>query len=148
MKSTIVVVVLLMSAFGAAAQETDPALVTEKPAAKEQAPKIDASPTKLLELLAETEEPPERPGRVEFHAGRIDVRAFGTRFGIGYLPIMPAFVGARFVGTKEWPDAFSMLGVQIPNTPQTWRRSRERNVELRRIERTSKVRMTVQVKGQ
>lgn len=142
MKTTLAVVVLLITAVTAAAQQQAPPAVPPETTP----PKIDASPDSLMKLLAD-HEAPKPSERVDVHFGAIDVRAFGTRFRIGYLPFAMPFVGSRFSITKEWPDAFSVLGTPIAMTPRQFARSRAMTYELRRIEKLEKVKATVKVGG-
>jgi hypothetical protein len=95
----------------------------------------DYSRDNLQRLVAEIPEPPEREPRVQFGFGTVSFRALGTSWRFNYLPIMAPLAGTAMTTSRQTPDAFSLLGTPIAETPQTFRDRREMNAERRRIER-------------
>jgi hypothetical protein len=122
-------------------------LITAAALAQEQQPVAVQSPTysrdELLRIFANTPEPPEHRPRVEYGFGSISFRALGTQWRFNYLPVMAPLQGTRPTTSREWPDAFGLLGVQYATTPRTWHTRREINRELRRIDRTTKATVKV-----
>lgn len=95
----------------------------------------DYSRDNLQRLTADVPEPPEREPRVQFGFGTVSFRALGTSWRFNYLPIMAPLAGTAMTTSRQTPDAFSLLGTPIAETPRTFRDRREMNAERRRIER-------------
>lgn len=86
---------------------------------------------------------------IRYRLGSVEFRALGTSWRFNYLPIMIPFsgTGAGFNGeiTNTLPDPFMLTNTQIATSPRAWRTQRQKNAELRRIERTERERMRVVV---
>ena len=124
----------LLLAVPLAAQEDDP----------------DYSRDTLLRLFAEAGDEYEDDGRgVRYRFGSVEFRALGTSWRFNYLPIMVPFSGSGpgFNGeiTNTLPNPFMLTNTQIATSPRAWRTQRQRNAELRRIERTERARIKVDV---
>lgn len=126
---------LLLAATSVAAQGSD---------VPYEGPKADYSKGTLLRLFA-GEEFREAPVQdLRFYFGAVEFRALNTNFTM--IGLMPSLPGARFYTTREWPDAFTMTRTQIPMSGLALRRyQRQRNAELRRIERVAKPKAKIKV---
>ena len=119
------------------------ALAVNAAAQDEYAPsRPDYSRDKLLQLFANAPEREQIEPRVQYGIGYIDFRALKMRWRVNYLPIMMPLYGsmpwAMNGAFGSMPDAFTLTGTEIPQTPRTWRQAREFNAELKRIERTER----------
>lgn len=116
-------------------------------AAQETATKPDYSKPGLQRfVLSIPEAPPPRDRNVRFHVGAIEFGAIGTRWRFNYLPIMAPLSGTRMAVTREWPDPFSLTGTAVATPKRAWRTQRQVNSELRRIERSERAKIRVDVK--
>jgi hypothetical protein len=114
--------------------------------AQETAPSApDYSKDTLLRLFAEGEERPERERNVKWSFGRVEFKALGMRWRIGYLPFLVPLPGS-YMDTTGWglPDPFLLTGTEIATTPRTFRDRRAMSAEMKRIDRLTK-RATVKV---
>jgi hypothetical protein len=116
--------------------------------AQQPASKPDFSRPTLIRILSADEPPPEEEPRVEFKFGSIQVRALGTRWLIGYVPLLMPLSGSvnrgRGLGSN-FPDPFELTGTSFPYTSRTWHDQRAMSRELRRIESEEKKRARVKV---
>ena len=136
--ATLVALLLLLAVPATAQEEADP----------------DYSRDTLLRLFAdagnETDDDDMRAVRYRF--GSVEFRALGTSWRLNYLPIMVPFsgTGPGFNGeiTNTLPDPFMLTNTQIATSPRAWRTQRQRNAELRRIDRTERDRARIEVKTQ
>jgi hypothetical protein len=128
MKATATLIVLLLAAGAAQAQE-----------------RPDYSRDTLMRFFANEDVRAEGDPDIRFYVGAVAFRALGQNWRINYLPIMAPLPGTRFGVTREWPDAFALTNTPIATTPRTWRTTREMNAELRRIERVTRPKATVKV---
>jgi hypothetical protein len=94
-------------------------------------------------VLSIPEPPPPRERNVRFHVGAVEFGAVGTRFRFNYLPIMAPLSGTRLGVTREWPDPFSLTGTVIATPKRAWRTQRQVNAELRRIEKSERAKIRV-----
>jgi hypothetical protein len=137
MKHTPLFVIVLALAGNIAAQElTNP-------------PTPDFSREKLIQLFAN--EPVKEPiePRVQFGVGFIDFHALKMRWRLAYVPLMP------LPGSIPWqmngafgaiPNPFELTHTEIASPPRTWKQSRDMNAELKRIERTERIKAKVVAK--
>jgi len=117
-------------------------LLTASSALAQQAePKPDYSRETLLRMAVEAEREDWRG--IRFEDNSITFRALGSRWR--FTPIMLPFVGTRFTTSHEWPDAFSLTGTAIATSPRAFRKRRELNKELRRIDRVTKPKAKIKV---
>lgn len=114
--------------------------------AAQDAPETDFSKDTLMRLLAAEEPRPERKPRVDFHVGAVDFMVRGSSFRFNYLPFMVPLSGSNPRTSMEMPDPFSLTNTSIASPPRVWRNRRAVNAELRRIERSEKVRAKIRVK--
>jgi hypothetical protein len=120
-------------------------------AAAQETPAPDYSRDTLLRLFANAGEDEDFDARgVRYRLGSVSFRALGTSWRFNYLPVMVPFSGSGpgFNGaiTNTLPDPFMLTNTGIATSPRAWRTQRERNAELRRIERTERARIKVDVK--
>ncbi len=105
-------------------------------------PPPDYSRAALLRITSTmVEPPPPQEKRVEFGLGYIVIKAMNIRFL--FSPFLAPLPGSVRRTNATIPDAFTMLGTEIPQTPRTWRSQRELNKEMRRIERTERERAKI-----
>lgn len=130
MKLTATILAVLLTAATAAAQEQTTA--RDEP---------DYSRETLLQIFAESGD--EEEPAVRHHIGAIDVRALGTTLRIGYLPMFVPLAGSIIRTTQQWPDAFSLTGMQIATSPRAWRTQRAMSRELRRIEQSERAKIRI-----
>ena len=138
MKAGAALIALLLLALPALAQEdpTDP----------------DYSRDTLLRLFADAGNDIDDADMraIRYRLGSVEFTALGTSWRFNYLPIMVPFsgTGAGFNGqnTNTLPDPFMLTNTQIATSPRAWRTQRQKNEELRRIERTERSRMRIEVK--
>lgn len=98
-------------------------------------PAPDYSRDTLVRLFAEIEIE-ERESRIQHSFGRVDFRALGMRWRVGYLPFFMPLPGSQpWVNGERWPDPFRLTGTEIASPPRTWKQTRDMSAELRRIER-------------
>ena len=135
MRSIRIVVLLAAVLAGSAAFAQDGA----SPAT---APKPDYSRDTLMRLLVDIEAPEHQPA-VRFRLGAIEFNALGTQWRFNYLPLMMPLSGSQARVTREWPDPFALTGTAIAVPPRIWRERRAIERELRRINRTAKVKVEV-----
>lgn len=87
---------------------------------------------------------------IRYRLGSVEFTALGTSWRFNYLPIMVPFsgTGAGFNGqnTSTLPDPFMLTNTQLATSPRSWRTVRRKNEELRRIDRTERQRMQVEIK--
>lgn len=111
----------------------------------------DYSRNTLLRLFAEAgNEIDDADMRaIRYRLGSVEFTALGTSWRFNYLPIMVPFsgTGAGFNGqnTSTLPDPFMLTNTQIATSPRAWRTQRQKNHELRRIDRTERERMRLEV---
>jgi hypothetical protein len=105
----------------------------------------DYSRDTLMKLFVDGKEKPKRDRNVHFDAGAVEFSALGTRWRFPFVPLM-ALPGTRFTTTREWPDAFSLLGTPIATPRRAWRTQRRQvNAELKRIEKVTKPKAKIKV---
>ena len=138
MKTTITILVLL-AAVSLSAQEQQPQPAPESPQPDYSKPALQRF---VLSIPAE----PKRERNVRFHVGAIEFGAVGTRWRFNYLPIMAPLSGTRLAVSREWPDPFSLTGTPIATPRRAWRTQRKVDAELRRIEKSERAKMRVNVK--
>lgn len=143
---------MFLTAATAAAQTSAP---TQPPPASieisssSSPPPPDYSRDALLRLWADKPLPPPLPEhRVVFHDGVVEFRALNTRWRFNFLPFLAPLPGSYRRTNATMPDAFTMLGVEPPQTPRTWRDQRAVSKEMRRIERTERERAKIKVEPQ
>lgn len=124
-----------MIAGGLAAQEQTAPSAPQPP---------DYSRQNLLRLLVDADAPGDED-RLRFHVGAIEFGALGTRWRFNYLPLMMPLSGTQMGVTRQWPDPFALTGTSIASPPRTWRTRRALERELRRINRTTKAKVKVEV---
>lgn len=144
MRASATLLIVLLSAGVAVAQETAPPPEQDVSSETRVRPQPDYSRDTLLRLVREHEEEKEREN-VRFSAGAVEFRALGTRWRFNYLPIMAPISGTRLGITNEWPDPFALTGTSMPYTPRTWQTRRQVNSELRRINESEKKRARIKV---
>lgn len=116
-----------------------------------QADEPDYSRDTLLRLFADAgnEYDDDDLRGVRYRLGSVEFRALGTSWRFNYLPIMVPFsgTGPGFNGeiTNTLPDPFMLTNTPIATAPRAWRTQRQRNAELRRIERTERARIQIDV---
>lgn len=126
---------------------TPPAMAQEEDAADP-----DYSRDTLLRLFADAGNDVDDADMraIRYRLGSVEFRALGTSWRFNYLPIMVPFsgTGAGFNGeiTSTLPDPFMLTNTQIATSPRAWRTQRQKNSELRRIDRTERQRMRVEVR--
>ncbi|HUP61567.1 MAG TPA: hypothetical protein VNA69_14230 [Thermoanaerobaculia bacterium] len=130
MKTATALFVLLLAAGSALAQE---------------ATRPDYSRDTLMKLFVDGKEQPVRDSNMRFHVGAVEFGAIGTRWRFNYLPIMAPLAGTRFGVTREWPDAFSLLGTPIATPRRAWRTQRLVDAELKRIEKVTKPKVKIRI---
>jgi hypothetical protein len=135
MKTTTLAILMLLGATALGAQESEPA-----PA------KPDYSKDSLQRFVFSIPEPPKRERNVRFHIGAIEFGAVGTRWRFNYLPIMMPLSGTRLGVTREWPDPFALTGTVIATPRRAWRTQRKVDAELRRIEKSERAKIRVEMK--
>jgi hypothetical protein len=123
-------------------------LLAQTDAQPEPAQKPDYSRPNLIRILHAEDTPPEAPRRIEFPFGAIQIRGFGTRWLIGYLPFLMPLSGSvnngRGLGSN-FPNPFALTGTEIPYTARSWHDQRAMSRELRRIESEERKRAKVKV---
>ncbi|HEX9161132.1 MAG TPA: hypothetical protein VF980_05425 [Thermoanaerobaculia bacterium] len=138
MKRAAAILILLLTGATAVAQEQP-----------QNEPKPDYSREKLIQIFAN--EPVKEPvePRMQLGFGYVDFKALRMRWRIAYLPIlMPLSGSVPWASNRAFgnlPDPFAATGTEIAYGPRTWRDMRDMNAELKRIERTEKVRAKVTV---
>jgi len=142
MKTTISILVLL-AAVSLSAQEQQP---QPQPQPAPAAAQPDYSKPALQRFVLSIPAEPKRERNVRFHVGAIEFGAVGTRWRFNYLPIMAPLSGTRLGVTREWPDPFALTGTAIATPPRAWRTQRQINSELRRIEKTERAKVKVNVR--
>jgi len=136
MKTTILtILVLLAAAVPLSAQETAPATTTRP----------DYSKPGLQRFVLSIPEQPKRDRNMRFYVGGIEFGAIGTRWRFNYLPIMAPLPGTRLGITQEWPDPFALTGTVIATPPRAWRTQRNVSSELKRIEKSERAKIKVNV---
>jgi hypothetical protein len=142
MKTLPAFVIVLALARSVAAQEPPPDLV--KPA------EPDYSRQKLTQIFSDAPAPPVIEPNVQFHFGAIEFKALNMRWRVAYLPILMPLSGSipwRNNGAYgALPDPFELTGTEIAYGPRTWKQMRDMNAELKRIERTEKLKAKVVAK--
>ncbi len=112
-------------------------------------PSVDYSRGKLIQLFANQPVKEAVEPRVQFGVGYIDFRALKMRWRLAYSPMMP------LSGSVPWrsngafgalPDPFELTHTEIASPPRTWRRTRDMSAELRRIERSERIKAKVVAK--
>ena len=109
-------------------------------------PQVDYSRGKLIQLFANqpVKEPVEQ--RVQFGIGFIDFRALKLRWRLAYVPLMP------LPGSIPWqnngafgalPNPFELTHTEIASPPRTWRQARDMSAEIKRIERSERIKAKV-----
>jgi len=112
-------------------------------------PRVDYSRGKLIQLFANqpVTEPVEQ--RVQFGVGFVDFRALKMRWRLAYVPLMP------LPGSIPWqyngafgalPNPFELTHTEIASPPRTWRQVRDMSAELKRIERSERIKAKVVAK--
>jgi hypothetical protein len=119
------------------------ALLSVPAAAQEGETQPDYSRENLQRFVAAIPEEPERPRRIQFYWGAIEFSALGQKWR--FSPVMP-FSGAGLRTTQEWPDPFSLTGTSIATPKHAWRRQRQLNSELKRIEKMDRAKIKVTTK--
>jgi hypothetical protein len=138
MKTKIAILVLLAAAsLSAQEQPQQDTTATNKP---------DFTKPALQRFILSIPEEPKRERNVRFHVGAIEFGAVGTRWRFNYLPIMAPLSGTRLGVTREWPDPFSLTGTPVATPKRAWRTQRQVNAELKRIERSERAKIRVDVK--
>src|SRR5215210_4942082 len=137
MKTTIAILVLLAAASLSAQEQPQDTTTPDHP---------DFSKPALQRFVLSIPEQPKRDRNVRFHVGAIEFGAVGTRWRFNYLPIMAPLSGTRLGVTREWPDPFSLTGTAIATPKRAWRTQRQVNSELRRIEKSERAKIRVDVK--
>lgn len=137
MKHTPLFVIVLALAGNIAAQElTNP-------------PQPDYSRDKLIQLFANEPVKEQVPPRVQFGVGFVDFHALKMRWRLAYVPLMP------LPGSIPWqsngafgaiPNPFELTHTEIASPPRTWKQQRDMNAELKRIERTERIKAKVVAK--
>lgn len=112
-------------------------------------PAPDYSREKLIQLFANEPIGEKVEPRVQFGVGYVDFRALRMRWRLAYLPLMP------LPGSIPWqmngafgsiPSPFDLTHTEIASPPRTWRQTRDMNAELKRIERTERIKARVVAK--
>lgn len=137
MKTKIAILVLLAAASLSAQEQPQDSTATTKP---------DFSKPGLQRFVLSIPEQPKRERNVRFHVGAIEFGAVGTRWRFNYLPIMAPLSGTRLGVSREWPDPFSLTGTTIATPKRAWRTQRQVNAELKRIERSERAKIRVDVR--
>jgi hypothetical protein len=137
MKHTPLFVIVLALAGNIAAQElTNP-------------PQPDYSRDKLIQLFADEPVIEPIPPRVQFGVGYVDFNALKLRWRLAYVPLMP------LPGSIPWqmngafgsiPSPFELTHTEFPYPRRTWKQLRDMNAELKRIERTERIKAKVVAK--
>ena len=134
MRASTAFLIALLFAVPAAAQDED------------ERPKY--SKDTLMRLFANAAQEYEDERGVRYRLGTVEFRALGTDWRFNYLPIMVPMSGSGpgFNGeiTNTFPDPFMLTNTGIATSPRAWRTTRQRNAELRRIERTERARIKVE----
>jgi hypothetical protein len=109
----------------------------------------DYSRDKLIQMFAnEPVREPVQP-RVQFGIGYVDFHLLNMRWRLAYLPLMP------LPGSIPWqsngafgaiPNPFELTHTEIASPPRTWKQKRDMNAELKRIERTERIKAKVVAK--
>ena len=128
MKTTATLLVLLLGAGSALAQDA--------------APRVDYSRDQLMRLFVAPDEDRDDRG-VRFNYGQVEFRAIGLDWQ--FSPIMLPLPGTRFTTTREWPDAFSLMRVPYATSRRAWQTRRAVNAELKRIDRVTKPKAKIKV---
>jgi len=142
MKSAAAFVIVLALAGNIAAQEaaSDPA----KPA------QTDFSRAKLTQIFANAPQHEIVEPRIHYGFGYIDFRALNMRWRVNYLPIMIPLSGSipwRGNGSfQNVPDPFELTHTEIATPPRAYKRTRDMNAELKRIEKSERAKAKVTVK--
>jgi hypothetical protein len=136
---TKIAIILLLAATSLSAQEQSSDTTTE-------ATKPDYSKPSLQRFVLSIPEPPKRDRSVRFYVGAIEFGAVGTRWRFNYLPIMAPLSGTRLGVTREWPDPFALTGTVIATPRRAWRTQRKVDSELKRIEKSERAKIKVDVK--
>lgn len=122
-------------------------LLLATPALAQDDDRRDYSRDTLLRLFADAGDEYEDDRAVRYRFGTVEFRALGTSWRLNYLPIMIPFSGSGpgFNGeiTNTLPDPFMLTNTPIATSPRAWRTQRERNAEMRRIERTERARIEI-----
>lgn len=137
MKHTPLFVIVLALAGNIAAQELTSPTVP------------DYSRGKLIQMFAN--EPVREPAqpRVQFGVGYVDFHALAMRWRLAYVPLMalPGSIPWQMNGAfGSIPSPFDLTGTEIASPPRTWGQTRDMNAELKRIERTERVKAKVVAK--
>lgn len=138
MKTKMLILVLLAAA-SLSAQEPQP-----QPAPATQPP--DYSKPALQRFVLSIPAEPKKERNLRFHVGAVEFGAIGTRWRFNYLPIMTPLSGTRMGVSQEWPDPFALTGTVIATPRRAWRTQREVNAELKRIEKSERAKIKVNVK--
>jgi hypothetical protein len=138
MKTKIALILLLAATTSLSAQE--------QPADTTEATKPDYSKPSLQRFVLSIPEPPKRDRNVRFYVGAIEFGAVGTRWRFNYLPIMAPLSGTRLAVTREWPDPFALTGTVIATPKRACRTQRKVDAELKRIEKSERAKIRVDVK--
>lgn len=120
-------------------------------AAQEQTgqPRPDYSRQKLIQLFADEPKHEKAQPRVQLGFGSVNFKALNMRWRIAYLPILMPLSGSipwRNNGAfGSLPNPFELTGTEIASPPRTWRRTRDMSAELKRIERSERVKARARV---
>jgi len=106
----------------------------------------DYSRDSLQRFVMTIPEEPERERNVRFYIGGIEFRALGSNWRL-LSPMLP-FSGTAFTTNRELPDPFSLTQTSVATSMRVWRTQRQRDAEMRRIEKTERAKVKVKVKAQ
>jgi hypothetical protein len=109
----------------------------------------DYSREKLIQMFANEPVIEPIPPRVQFGVGYVDFNALKMRWRLAYVPLMP------LPGSIPWqmngafggiPSPFELTHTEFPYPRRTWKQMRDMNAELKRIERTERIKAKVVAK--
>ncbi len=113
--------------------------------AQGESPRPDYSRSALLRMFAPRPSEQLPPGRVQWHHGYLEVRAFGTSWR--FMPLLAPLPGGRLEDNATIPNPFALTGTPYASTmPPMFDRDRSwaEEREYRRIEKMlRKQRVTV-----
>jgi hypothetical protein len=80
-------------------------------------PKPDYSRETLLKMFApRPPDPPLPPGRVQWHVGYAEFRAWGMNWRVMYLPLLAPLPGSRPNDLATLPNPFALTGTPYAST--------------------------------
>lgn len=103
----------------------------------------DFSDENLMQLFRPEDPRPAVERRVRWSFGGVEFRGLGTRWKIGYLPILWPLPGSVATTNRQMIDPFLLNQTEFAMTPRAFRRGRGINSEMRRIEKLDRERAKV-----